>query len=237
MCARYTLRKRKLADVAEALDGPFAPDDEQLYKPRYNAAPTDLGWVVVHTGDRRILRPAWWRYETAAKRLLINIHGETIGIGRFGQAFAKLRCAVVTNGHLMAVSPCGFHAAADGLVLLGGLLQLSTAAGAVPRFSVLTTRPDVAGGTGSRPDAGRPRRQAARRVVDKRAGRRTADALLPLRGMRWVRDEGVEPREQSETGTIQRALHLGARRNKAPYFRGDLLLPRLWRKSLRSRRE
>jgi hypothetical protein len=36
-----------------------------------------------------------------------------------------------------------FHAAAGGLVLLGGLLQLSAAAGAVPRFSVLTTRPNV----------------------------------------------------------------------------------------------
>ena len=85
--------------------------------------------------------------QTAAKRILINIRSETIGIGRFGAAFAKLRCAVITDGFYEwppdGGEPMWFHAAADGLVLLGGLLQLSTVTGAVPRFSVLTAPPNV----------------------------------------------------------------------------------------------
>ena len=147
MCARYTLRKPRLRDVAEALDAEFSTEDEPLYKPRFNAAPTDLGWVLVYSGDRRVVRPARWRYETAAKRLLINIRSETIGIGRFGAAFAKLRCAVITDGFYEwppdGGEPTWFHAAEDGLLLLGGLLQLSASPGAVPRFSVLTTPPNV----------------------------------------------------------------------------------------------
>jgi len=77
MCARYTLRKRRLANVAEALGAEFAAEDEELFKPRYNVAPTDLAWVVVSSADTRVLRPARWKYLTAAKRRLTNIQIET----------------------------------------------------------------------------------------------------------------------------------------------------------------
>lgn len=97
--------------------------------------------------DRRLLRPARWKYETAAKRLLINIRSETIGMGRFGEVFANRRCAVVTDGFYewaaKGEEPVWFRAKDDGLVLLGGLLQLSKAVDGLPRFSVLTTTPNA----------------------------------------------------------------------------------------------
>ena len=67
MCARYTLRKPRLADLAEALDAEVAPEDEEVYKPRYNVAPSSLGWVVVYGADRRVVRPARWNYRTACR--------------------------------------------------------------------------------------------------------------------------------------------------------------------------
>src|SRR5665213_1313151 len=51
MCARYTLRKSRLADVAAAVGAEFAAEDEELYKPRYNVAPRDLAWVLVSIAD------------------------------------------------------------------------------------------------------------------------------------------------------------------------------------------
>jgi putative SOS response-associated peptidase YedK len=146
MCARYTLRKRSLADVADALDAEVAPDDEHLYKPRYNVAPTDVAWVVIFGADRRVLRPARWKYTIGAKRLLVNIRSESVAVfGRFRDVFSSHRCAVVTDGFYEwsgSGEPVWFHARDDGLVLLGGLLQLAKVPGAHPRFSVLTTRPN-----------------------------------------------------------------------------------------------
>ena len=146
MCARYTLRKPRLADLAEALDAEVAPEDEQVYKPRYNVAPSSLGWVVVYGADRRVVRPARWNYRTAAGRLLVNIRSETFGFGRFRESFATNRCAVITDGFYEWPGdegpPTWFHAADDGPVLLGGLLKLSAVAGASPAFAVMTTEPN-----------------------------------------------------------------------------------------------
>ena len=146
MCARYTLRKPRLADLAEALDAEVAPEDEEVYKPRYNVAPSSLGWVVVYGADRRVVRPARWNYRTAAGRLLVNIRSETFGFGRFRESFATNRCAVITDGFYEwpgdGGPPTWFHAADDGLILLGGLLKFSVVTNAPPTFSVLTTIPN-----------------------------------------------------------------------------------------------
>jgi putative SOS response-associated peptidase YedK len=145
MCARYTLRKRTLSDVAEALDAEFAGDDEQLYKPRYNVAPTNLAWIVEYGGDRRVIRPATWNYAIGAGRTLVNIRSESMVFGRFRETFASRRCAVVTDGFYEwpggGGEPVWFHGADDGLVLLGGLSQPATVL-EYPRFAVLTTRPN-----------------------------------------------------------------------------------------------
>jgi putative SOS response-associated peptidase YedK len=147
MCARYTLRKSRLADVAAAVGAEFAAEDEELYKPRYNVAPRDLAWVLVSIADRRVLRRARWKYLTAAKRLLTNIRSETLTFGRFREVFDSGRCAVVTDGFYAWPGndgePVWFHAREHSLVLLGGLLQPARVPGAPPRFSVFTTRPNA----------------------------------------------------------------------------------------------
>jgi putative SOS response-associated peptidase YedK len=148
MCARYTLRKARLADIAEALDAEAAADDEESYKPRYNVAPSTVGWVVVYGADRRVLRPARWNYRTGADRLLVNIRSETLRMGRFWESFATNRCAVVTDGFYewpgAGEAPTWFHARDDGLILLGGLLKFSVVPAALPTFSVITTPPNTA---------------------------------------------------------------------------------------------
>jgi putative SOS response-associated peptidase YedK len=148
MSARYTLRVGRLSEIAAALDAETSVTDEALYKPRYNAAPADIGWVVSYAAGRRILHPARWKYLIGANRPLINIRSESMTFSRFRDVFASNRCAVVSDGFFEwpreNLNPTWFHRPDDGLILFGGLLQRSKAVGAYPRFSVLTTRPNAA---------------------------------------------------------------------------------------------
>jgi putative SOS response-associated peptidase YedK len=111
-------------------------------------ARADIGWVVSYAADRRILRPARWKYLIGANRPLVNIRSESVMFPRFRDVFSSNRCAIVTDGFFAwpgdDLNPVWFHLADDGLVLLGGLLQPSKVSGARPRFSVLTTRPNSA---------------------------------------------------------------------------------------------
>jgi putative SOS response-associated peptidase YedK len=89
VCVRYTLTKTRLADVAEALEAEVPSSDEGLYKPRYNAAPTNVGWVVSYLTGRRILRAARWSYLIGARRRLVNIRSESTEFSRFREVFAS----------------------------------------------------------------------------------------------------------------------------------------------------
>jgi len=148
VCARFTLsRKRKLRDIAAGLDAEYAEDDEPLYRPRYNVAPTDVAWIVEWGADRRVLRPATWNYLVSGGRPLVNLRGENVGSGAgYREAFASRRCAVVTDGFYewpgKGLAPFWFHRADDGFVLLGGLFQRPAGTNAHARFTVLTTRPN-----------------------------------------------------------------------------------------------
>jgi putative SOS response-associated peptidase YedK len=150
MCARFTLRKKQIRDIAEALEAELGPDDEPLYRPRYNVAPTDLAWIVDHSGSGRALRAASWSYVVGdGARRLINVRGESVGSGAgFRDAFASRRCVVVTDGFYewpggKGRAPTLFHRADDGFVLLGALYQRPRGDEAHPRFTVLTTRPNA----------------------------------------------------------------------------------------------
>ncbi|HEX2657230.1 MAG TPA: SOS response-associated peptidase [Polyangia bacterium] len=142
MCGRVTLTKTGIRGLASELDAEWAPDDERLFRPRYNVAPSDMHWMVEGRGDARILLPAVWGYPTA-KRSLINVRGEQVASGAgFREAFRSRRCAVVTDGFFewnARREPFWFHRQDGGLVLLAGLYHEGPDR---PRFTVLTTRPN-----------------------------------------------------------------------------------------------
>jgi putative SOS response-associated peptidase YedK len=147
MCARFTLRKEKVRDLAEELDAELSPEDEPLYRPRYNVAPTDLAWIVDLSGGARVLRPAKWSFVGGGARRLVNVRGEQVGSGAgFREAFAHRRCVVVTDGFYewpgKGLAPYLLRRADDGLVLLAGLSQRPDPSETHPRFTVLTTRPN-----------------------------------------------------------------------------------------------
>jgi putative SOS response-associated peptidase YedK len=165
VCGRTTLTNESLEEIAGDLDAELAPEDAALYRPRYNAAPSDLGWVVEYGADRRVLRPAVWGY-LASGRPLINVRGEQVASGRgFRHAFEARRCVVVTDGFYewdARKAPFWYHREGGGLVLLAGLFQPPAEAApphpraappphprAAPprdagrqRFTILTTRPN-----------------------------------------------------------------------------------------------
>jgi putative SOS response-associated peptidase YedK len=142
MCARASLSKKQLREVAEELEAMLAEGDEALYRPRYNIAPSDSSWVLQTVGDDRVLAPAVWGY-VARDRPLINVRGEQVASGAgFRDAFANRRCLVVTDGFYewdSSKRPTWFHRQDDRLALLGGLFQ-ETDRGR--RFTVLTTKPN-----------------------------------------------------------------------------------------------
>lgn len=167
MCGRVTLTKSAIRDVADELDAEIAAEDEALYRPRYNVAPSDLHWILEPSGDRRVLVPAAWGYfvsgargssapspsgKPPAPRSLINVRGEQVGSGAgFRQAFAERRCAVVTDGFFewnKARQPFWYHRPDGALLLLAGLFQTpadappSSKPSSRPRFTILTTRPN-----------------------------------------------------------------------------------------------
>ena len=148
MCARYTIRKKTLREVADALEAEYAEDDEPLYRARFNVAPTDLAWIVEMGGDRRVLRPATWSYLLGG-RPLINLRAENVGSGSgYREAFTSRRCAVVTDGFYewpptKGNAPTFYHRTDDGLVLLGGLYQRPKGTDIHARFTVLTTKPNA----------------------------------------------------------------------------------------------
>jgi putative SOS response-associated peptidase YedK len=142
-----TLTRDDPDELAAELDAELSREDAALFRPRYNAAPSDLLWIVEHGADRRVLRPAVWGYVASGKPL-VNVRGEQVGSGNgFREAFRSRRCAVVTDGFFewtKAREPVWFHRSGGGLVLLAGLCQAPGVGrgGPHPRFTILTTRPN-----------------------------------------------------------------------------------------------
>ena len=97
VCARTTLSKKTLREVAEELEAEFSEEDALTFRPRFNAAPSEMLWILRHGADRRVVAPAVWGYR-AKERPLINVRGESVGAGIFREAFASRRCGVVVDG-------------------------------------------------------------------------------------------------------------------------------------------
>jgi putative SOS response-associated peptidase YedK len=144
VCARTSLSKKNLREVADELEAEFSEEDSHVYRPRNNATPSDTLWILRHGADRRVVAPAIWGYR-AKGRPLINVRGESVGAGSFREAFASRRCGVVADGFYewdKQHEPTWFHRADGGLIVLGGLYQIDTVVGGPPRFTIVTTRPN-----------------------------------------------------------------------------------------------
>ncbi|GAC1336379.1 MAG: SOS response-associated peptidase [Myxococcales bacterium] len=150
MCGRLTLTAPDLSAVAEEVEARLDPADARRYRPRYNAAPSDLHFVVREEAGQRRIQPAVWGLRGSNGQLLINARGETAATRpRFRDAVARRRCVVPADGFYEWTGgpgdrrPLWFHLRERGnagLFFLAGLLDDEGGlAGASPRFAVLTT--------------------------------------------------------------------------------------------------
>src|SRR5438874_26013 len=73
MCGRITLTTPDIEEVASLLEATVSPADAALYKPRYNAAPTDTHWIAQASPSGRVLVPAVWGFPGG----MINARSET----------------------------------------------------------------------------------------------------------------------------------------------------------------
>src|SRR5262249_58454813 len=96
MCGRYTLSYENLGDVAAELEALLDPAAAELYRPRYNIAPTNACVIARAQGDRPALVPAAWGL-TRERRLLINLRSENAPRS-FAAAYQHGRCVVPADG-------------------------------------------------------------------------------------------------------------------------------------------
>ena len=138
MCGRVTLTMPHVQEVARLLEARISPGDAALYRPRWNAAPTDRHWVVEPSPHGRALVPAVWGFASGA----INARSETAG-RVFREPFAQRRVVVPADGFYEwtgpknARRPVWFRPRAGGLIYLAGLAE--TLPDGRPGFVVLTT--------------------------------------------------------------------------------------------------
>ena len=144
MCGRFTLSKRELGDIAEFLDAEVAAGDAELYRPRYNVAPTDTHFVLERVENRRVLVPATWGLDGGPRGLVVNARAETVAGKRlYSQSLAHHRCVVPTDGFFEWTGPkrerrpIWFHPPGGELLLLAGLYQPRPTGRAA--FTILTT--------------------------------------------------------------------------------------------------
>jgi putative SOS response-associated peptidase YedK len=151
MCGRLTLTVPDLSAVADEVEAHLDPADALLYRPRYNAAPSDLHFIVREADGQRRLLPARWGFMGAQGRLLINARGETASARpRFREAVAIGRCIVPADGFYEWTGPredrrpLWFHLRdqrGSGVFFFAGLFEAAEGepGPAPPRFVVLTT--------------------------------------------------------------------------------------------------
>src|SRR5260370_9058258 len=153
MCGRLTLTLPDLSAVADEVEAQVDAAAAGLYRPRYNAAPSDLHFVVREADGVRRLQPARWGFTGAGGQLLINARGETAAVRpRFREAVAHARCIVPADGFYEWTGPkqdrrpLWFHLRAQGgsgLFFFAGLFDAAEGqpAASPPPFLGLPTSP------------------------------------------------------------------------------------------------
>jgi putative SOS response-associated peptidase YedK len=141
VCGRYTLSYSDLGDVAAELDAILDPAAAELYRPRYNVAPTDA--MVIATrgeGDRPLLVPAVWGLHRD-KRLVINVKSESAR-ARPSSAERHALCIVPADGFYEWMGdkgdrrPLWFHAPGHAPLWMAGVVDQLP--GEPRTFAVLT---------------------------------------------------------------------------------------------------
>jgi putative SOS response-associated peptidase YedK len=182
VCGRLTLTAVDVDEVAAAVDARIAPEDAALYRPRFNAAPSDRHWIVRLAPSGRVLVPATWGIAAG----LINIRAETAE-RKFAEAFARRRVVVPADGFYewSGKQPLWFRPEGGGIFVFAGLAE--TLADGREAFAVLTME---AGGEIARIHDRMPvilQREAVDAWLSQaRLSPLPAEALLPLAVSRKV---------------------------------------------------
>ncbi|MBI5070253.1 MAG: SOS response-associated peptidase [Deltaproteobacteria bacterium] len=143
MCGRFTLTTADVDALARELAARVDEAHRALYRPRWNAAPTDACWMVREGPAGRELLPARFGFSAPGRPALINARAETAPrLPAFRRPFAEARCLVPVDGFYEWVDEDGgrrprwLHRTGGGLLLLAGLWR-EEAGG--PAFVLLTT--------------------------------------------------------------------------------------------------
>jgi putative SOS response-associated peptidase YedK len=143
------------AELADELGVPVEALPADLYRPRYNVAPTDPHWIVrVRYEDRQLLPAKWglvnsWAKDAKRAAMQINARAETVAtLAPFRDAFRRRRCIVPADGFFEwtgtkdARQPLWFHREDGALLLFAGLYESwEPSEGERQRtFTIVTTR-------------------------------------------------------------------------------------------------
>lgn len=130
MCGRFTLTLPDVEALARELAAELDRTRAARYRPRYNAAPTDLHWVVRLAAGRRLLLPARFGFAREGRPPVINARSETAHLRpMFRPALQDGRCLVPVDGFFEWLEEGGrkrprwLHRPGGGLLLLAGLCQ------------------------------------------------------------------------------------------------------------------
>lgn len=133
MCGRYSLAL-EYKDLAEELGVAFDPAIADVYKPRYNIAPTSGELVLCEQEGERVLLPArfglvnFWAKDLSGAARQINARAETVRQKpAFRESFERRRCIVPADGFYewkaegKGKQPLWLHPAEGKLLCLAGL--------------------------------------------------------------------------------------------------------------------
>ncbi len=134
MCGRFTMTYSDVEFIAAGLGVPV--EQLNLYKPRYNVAPTDPHPILrMHFEEREIEWAKWglinwWAKDAKSAFKQINARSETIDTSpAFREIFASQRCVVPTDGFFEWTGPktdrqpLWIRPSDGGLMLMAGLWE------------------------------------------------------------------------------------------------------------------